>query len=196
LGFRELYIADLDAILSGASDFELFTPIVAPIGLSLLVDAGVNSIERADRLLKSGVSKFIIGTETLLSKDFIAEAVERFGNYRVVVSLDLKDGQVLTKAGVDGSIDPLHLLQEFELMGVSEVIVLDLARVGSNEGVETGFLKRAINKTNLSVYVGGGVRNIADLIELKALGATGTLVATALHTGRVSVEDLKREGFL
>jgi phosphoribosylformimino-5-aminoimidazole carboxamide ribotide isomerase len=196
LGFSELYIADLDAILSGTSAFELPQSLCVPTGLSLMVDAGVSSIEQAERLLKSGVSKLIIGTETLLTMAFIAEAVEHFGSEHVVVSLDLKDRRVITKTGVDASLDPLHLLCEFEKMGVLEVVVLDLVRVGSGEGVETSFLKRAINETNLSVYTGGGVRNIADLIELKVLGVTGVLVATALHRGKLSVEDLKRYGFL
>ncbi|MDR0372340.1 MAG: hypothetical protein LBI79_02070 [Nitrososphaerota archaeon] len=196
LGFGELYIADLDALIDCTSDFELFSRLTAWGGLSLMVDAGVTSIERAERLLENGVSKLIIGTETLSAKDFIAKAVERFGSNRVVVSLDLKEGRVFVNTGVDNSIDPLRLLGEFESMGVLEVIVLDLVRVGSGEGVDTEFLKRAISETGLSVYAGGGVRDIVDLVELKALGAAGALVATALHTGKITVEDLKREAFI
>lgn len=196
LGFRELYIADLDAIIDCSIDFEVLKRVAAETGLSLMVDAGVTSLERAERLLASGVSKLIVGTETLSSKGFVAKAVQRFGSDHVVVSLDLKSGGVLVKAGFDGSTNPLCLLQEFRTMGVSDVIVLDLARVGSGEGIDTAFLKQVISETGLDVYAGGGVRDIADLEELNALGAAGALVATALHTGKVSVEDLKRTGFL
>ena len=67
-----------------------------------MVDAGVTSIERAQKLLDSGVSKLIIGTETLQSKNFVAQAVEIFGSDRVVVSLDLKGDKILVKLGFDG----------------------------------------------------------------------------------------------
>ena len=44
-----------------------------------MVDAGVTSIERAQKLLDSGVSKLIVGTETLQTKRFVGEAVALFG---------------------------------------------------------------------------------------------------------------------
>ena len=48
----------------------------------------------------------------------------------------------------------------------------------------------------LDVFVGGGVRDINDLVELKDLGVSGVLVATALHSGKISVEELKKAGLL
>ncbi len=81
-------------------------------------------------------------------------------------------------------------------MGISQVIVLDLARVGSDEGVNTDFLKKVIAEVGVDVYVGGGVRDINDLIELRNLGVSGALIATALHTGIITIEQLKQEGFL
>ena len=81
-------------------------------------------------------------------------------------------------------------------MGVSQVIVLDLARVGSGEGVNIDFLKQVIAEVGVDVYVGGGVRDINDLVELRKLGVSGALVATALHTGKISIAQLKQEGFL
>ncbi len=130
------------------------------------------------------------------SKKFVEQAVEIFGSDRVVVSLDLKGDKVLVKLGFDGCLSPLCLLQDFKEMGVSQVIVLDLVRVGSGEGVNVDFLKKVIAEVGVDVYVGGGVRDINDLVELKNLGVSGALVATALHTGKISIDELKQEGFL
>ncbi len=196
LGFSELYVADLDAILDCSMDFQGLKSIVDETGLSLMVDAGVTSIERAQLLFESGVSKIVIGTETLQNKNFLAESVEQFGCDRVVLSLDLKGNEVLVKPGFPGCRDPMCLLSEFRLMGLSQVIVLDLVRVGSGEGVNFVFLKKIIDEFNFDVYVGGGVRDIADLVALRTLGVSGTLVATSLHTGKISIEDLKRQELL
>lgn len=196
LGFKELYVADLDAIIDCREDFEHIRQIAEKTGLSLLVDAGVTGIERAHRLMESGVAKLIIGTETLKSKTFVAEALQHFGSDHVVLSLDLKDGKVLAQPTFIGPTEPMQLLREFKAMGVSQVIVLDLSRVGSGEGVDTVFLKEVIGKTGMDVYVGGGVRDIDDLIELRSIGVSGALIATSLHTGKIAIADLKREGFI
>jgi phosphoribosylformimino-5-aminoimidazole carboxamide ribotide isomerase len=196
LGFTELYVADLDAIIDCSTDFEVFKPIADETGLCLMVDAGVTNVERAQKLFTKNVSKLIIGTETLQSKKFVEQAVDIFGSDHVVVSLDLKGDKILVKLGFDGCLNPICLLQDFKRMGLSQVIVLDLIRVGSGEGVNVDFLKQVINEVGVDVYVGGGVRDIQDLVELRNLGVSGALVATALHTGKISVSQLKQEGFL
>jgi phosphoribosylformimino-5-aminoimidazole carboxamide ribotide isomerase len=196
LGFSELYIADLDAITRGSVNFRVLKRIVDETSLKLMVDAGAADLETAKKLLDCGVSKVVIGTETLQSKSFVGEAVRLLGSNRVIVSLDLKGDKVLVKLGFAGCKNPMCLLREFKEMGVSGVIVLDLARVGSGEGVNVDFLKKVLEDVPIDVYVGGGVRDIEDLVELKNLGVSGVLVATALHSGKISMDDLKQAGLL
>jgi len=192
LGFSEVYIADLDAITRGSVNFQVFKRIAKETGLKLMVDAGVTDLETAQKLVYSGVSKIVVGTETLRSKSFVGEAVRLFGSERVIVSLDLKGDKVFVKLGFDGCKEPMCLLREFKEMGVSGVIVLDLARVGSGEGVNVDFLKEVFEQVAVDVFVGGGVRNVDDLVELKKLGVSGVLVATALHSGKISIEELNK----
>jgi phosphoribosylformimino-5-aminoimidazole carboxamide ribotide isomerase len=90
----------------------------------------------------------------------------------------------------------MALLREFQDMGVSQIIVLDLAKVGSGEGVNTQFLKEVVRNIKAKVFVGGGVRGVKDLVKLKDLGVFGVLVATALHSGKISTEELKQAGLL
>jgi len=196
LGFSELYVADLDAIIDCSADFQVFQRITDVTGLNLMVDAGVTSMGRAEKLLESGVSKLVIGTETLQNKSFVGEAVKVFGSDRVIVSLDLRGDKVLVKLGFNGCTDPMCLLKEFKAMGVSQVIVLDLARVGSGEGVGVDFMKKVLAEVPLNLYVGGGVRDISDLLELRDTGISGALVATSLHSGKISIGQLKVNGFL
>jgi len=196
LGFSELYIADLDAITGVSVNFQVFKRIAKETGLKLMVDAGVTDLETAEKLLDSGVSKVVVGTETLLSKSFVGEAVRLFGSEHLIVSLDLKGDKVLIKLGFDGCKEPVCLLREFKEMGVSGVIVLDLTRVGSSEGVNVDFLEKVLEAVPMDVFVGGGVRDINDLVELEKLGVSGVLVATALHSGKISIEELKKARLL
>ena len=77
-GFKELYVADLDAIIDCSMNFEALKNIADETGLKLRVDAGITSIPRAKKLLDTGISKLVIGTETLQSKKFVEQAVEMF----------------------------------------------------------------------------------------------------------------------
>ncbi|MCW4007701.1 MAG: HisA/HisF-related TIM barrel protein [Candidatus Bathyarchaeota archaeon] len=192
LGFSELYVADLDAILGGKMNLSILRGIAEETGLELMVDAGVDKLEKAERLLENHASKIIIGTETLPTINLVAEAVRLFGNKKVIVSLDLMNGQVLSRLDTAAPMSPMALLQALQEAGASQVIVLDLARVGSGEGVNMRFIEDALKNFHGHIFVGGGLRNIDDLIELEKIGVAGVLVATALHSGKISVDELKR----
>jgi phosphoribosylformimino-5-aminoimidazole carboxamide ribotide isomerase len=195
-GFNELYVADLDAITGGYPNFSLLKRVEAETDFKLMVDAGVTTLETAGEMLDSGVSKVIIGTETLLNTSFVADAIASFGSKKVMVSLDLIGNRVLNRFESDTPAEPIKLLREFQDMGVSQIIVLDLAKVGSRKGVNKAFLKGVLGKIEARVYVGGGVQDVKDLLELKDIGVYGVLVATGLHFGKIPPEELKRAGLL
>jgi phosphoribosylformimino-5-aminoimidazole carboxamide ribotide isomerase len=196
LGFSNLYMADLDAITGGKPDFSLFKRIADKTGLNLMIDAGITNLKRAEEVLKNHVSQIIIGTETLSRTSFVAEAVESFGTEKIIVSLDLMGNRILSGFELGKLAEPVTFLRELEEQGVSQIIMLDLTKVGSSEGVNTTFLQEVIGKMTAKVLVGGGVRNVKDLMELQDLGVFGVLVATALHVGNISADDLNQRGLL
>jgi phosphoribosylformimino-5-aminoimidazole carboxamide ribotide isomerase len=195
-GFRELYVADLDAITGGQLNSPLLKRIVDLTGLKLMVDAGVTNLQRAEEVLDSGVSTVIIGTETLTGTSFVAEAVESLGTEKVVVSLDLMGNRIISGFELGRHAEPVTFLRELEALGVSQIIVLDLTKVGSREGTNLTLLQKVLRNIKAEVLVGGGVRDVKDLVELKKLDAFGVLVATALHSGKISRENLKQSGLL
>src|SRR5436190_376794 len=72
-------------------------------------------------------------------------------------------------------------------LGVRELLVIDLARVGSGSGPPLrAVAELAAALPELAIYAGGGVRDDHDLRALQSAGATGALVATALHEGRIT----------
>ncbi len=196
LGFGNLYLADLDAISGKSTNFALYQRIRTRTNLDFMVDAGVADVTKAEKLLRAGVSKIVIGTETLRSLDFVDQAVKSFGENRVVVSIDLKRGEVMSISESIKSMNPVPLAQKLEKIGVSQVILLDLDRVGTEQGANLEVLKGVLKRTKVKVLVGGGIRSLQDLEELRNLGVFGALVATALHNGKLKVGELQSAGFL
>jgi phosphoribosylformimino-5-aminoimidazole carboxamide ribotide isomerase len=195
-GFSELYVADLDAIMAKGENLAVLQKIADKTGLALMVDAGISDIDGAERLFRGVVAKVIVGTETLPSLSCLKEMLQQFGSEKVVVSLDLKNGKVLSKSPSIAALDVFELARNLEKIGVCELIVLDLARVGSEEGVDMALLEKLLRELKVKVDVGGGVRDIDDLAALKLLGVHGVLLATALHSGKISVDELYHAGQL
>ncbi len=196
LGFDSLYLADLDAILGMSTNFALYQQIEARTSLDFMVDAGLAEVTRAEKLLKAGVSKIVIGTETLRSLDFVSKAIDMFGGSRVVVSIDLKGGEVMSISEKIKVMSAVVLAQTLERIGVTQIILLDLDRVGTEHGANVEVLKAVLKKTKVEVFVGGGIRDLQDLEEMKNLGVSGALAATALHNGKLKIDELKSAGFL
>jgi phosphoribosylformimino-5-aminoimidazole carboxamide ribotide isomerase len=190
-GFSELYVADLDAIMRKGSNLDEITQITQETGLKVMVDSGTSNLTHAQTLLRHNITKVIIGTETLTDLSFVKKAIECLGTEKIVVSLDMKAGRVLSKFDAARSLNPVKLAKEFVDIGVKELIMLDLARVGSGEGVDVSLLKEIVDSRNVKVLVGGGIRGIEELEVLKNVRVDGVLLATCLHSGRVSPQDLK-----
>jgi phosphoribosylformimino-5-aminoimidazole carboxamide ribotide isomerase len=125
----------------------------------------------------------------------VEEASEAFGSEKIVVSLDLMDGKVLSKAEELQMMSALQAAGRLQELGARQLIVLDLARVGSNDGIDLPLLKALVEEVNMEIYVGGGVRDIQDLKTLQQLGVSGALIATVLHTGKITAQQLHSAGF-
>ena len=196
LGFSSLYLADLDAILGKSANFDIYRQIMTQTRLDLMVDAGIADITKAKKVLATEVSKIVIGSETLSSLDFLGQAVKAFGEDKVVVSIDLKEGKLLSVSEAIASMDAVSFAQKLRKIGINKIILLDLDQVGTEHGINLALLRSVIEKTGVEVLVGGGIRSLQELEELRKLGVSGALVATILHNGKLEVDELKSAGFL
>ncbi len=193
LGLTRLYVADLDAILHGRPNREAFRSL-AEEGFELLVDAGFRTVESASVVLADGPAQVIAGLETWPGPRELAQLCCEVGTDRVIFSLDLRHGSALGEHSRWRTRDPLEIGIQAAEAGAKEIIVLDIAQVGIGAGVTTVPLCRQLRERfpELRLITGGGVRQGADLSELAAQGIDGILVASALHDGRVTREDVRR----
>jgi phosphoribosylformimino-5-aminoimidazole carboxamide ribotide isomerase len=187
LGLTELYVADLDAIEGRGQHRELIGRL-AQEQTALMVDAGVADVAGALTILATGAHKVIVGSETLADWEALLPLRAAVPAGRLVFSLDMRAGRVLWGAASGlASLDPLELLEKLHRAGWQEVILLDLARVGTGVGVDRALITAARQRCpELTLLVGGGVRDADDLWELQGLGVAGALVATALHRGTIT----------
>jgi uncharacterized protein related to proFAR isomerase len=165
-GSSVLYIADLDAITGSGSNFELVRGLgYALPDATIWVDAGFSEFADCAFWLPLGAT-LVIGSESLRSGDDWLEIKEAF-EASVVLSLDSD------AAGPRG----LGAIFEDPASWPDRVIVMNLSRVGTEQGPDTEGLKSLIAKAQ-----GRAV--------FEAAGARGALVATALHTEALTQKEI------
>ena len=194
-GLNRIYVADLDAIVRGKRDVESWQAIAAA-GMQLTIDAGLKNADEANQLMELLAAGFpaaelVIGLE---SWEQIADLANFQQKKAAVFSLDLKHGTPLTKDTTRRSATALEIVAEVYRHGLRQLIVLDLADVGSGQGTSTLPLIQQIRAhwPDLQIIAGGGIRGPADLRELRSAGIAGALVASALHDGRITAQDVNQ----
>lgn len=188
-GFAELYIADLDGILFQRPNWSTLEQLRSE-GFNLLVDAGDCRVDGVRRLVDLGC-RIVIGLESTPSVDSLAD----LGDFRrdITFSLDLKNGMpLLPKGDQSWCLEPREIVRQVVALGISSLIVLDLADVGMAQGSRTESLCESIRSDfpDLRLICGGGVRGIGDLRRWQALGVDQVLVASSLHDGSLSPADV------
>ncbi len=187
LNLSELYIADLDAIMGRGHHRPLISHLARHSGMSLIVDAGAADVASALQVVDTGADRVIIGAETLATWDRLLAIGAALPSQRRIFSLDMRAGQVLSRCPELIGSTPVEVLSRLYQAGWREVILLDLARVGTGTGVDFALIAEARQRLpELTLLVGGGVRDANELDDLKAAGVAGVLVATVLHRGIIT----------
>ena len=194
LGLATLYLADLDAITGDAPSIELYTRLLS-LGFRLIIDAGLRNARSAGGLLdlEPGSTSIVAALETLDGPEELSELLHKAGPERLVFSLDLFDGQARVAAPhAWKSHDPLELACIAIERGARRLLLLDLARVGTGRGPGTSaFISRILAiAPDVQITAGGGISDLAGVLELRRLGAVAALVGSAFHDGRIGRREL------
>ncbi len=190
-GLNQLYVADLDAILNREPNWSVYEQLVG-LDFELLIDAGVSTAVDVAGILAAGAQQVIVGLETWPLLSSLEMLLETTGEENIIFSLDLKDGQPVSRFRDMTNDDPADIGACVLEAGVREMIVLDLGSVGTKSGLPTLELCRELKEfaPKSRLITGGGVRNAEDLSQLAREPVDGVLLASALHDGSITAEDL------
>jgi phosphoribosylformimino-5-aminoimidazole carboxamide ribotide isomerase len=196
LGVQRLYLADLDAIESGYSQLPIYRELMQ-VGLQLWIDAGARNLASVEPLLDlvEPRSAIVAGMETIDGPRALAAIISRAGAERVVFSLDLDDGRArMAKPDAWSTADPFQLSVRAIEHGVRRLLILDLSRVGTGRGTGSDGLLIRVREAHpeVDLIVGGGVSGIEEIARIKQAGASGVLIGSAIHDGRIGRHELVR----
>jgi phosphoribosylformimino-5-aminoimidazole carboxamide ribotide isomerase len=198
LGATACYVADLDAIQGGAIQRAMLRELAqleTGFAGAIMVDAGAHSPESTLEVLACGASQVVIGLETLRAFTDLAEIVRLVGQSRVSFSVDLRMGSPILHPEMHDAAgsqpDAASLTSQAVEAGVTSLVLLDLARVGTGCGTDLGLIEGLRRRfPTVRLLAGGGVQARRDLDRMRDAGCDGALVASAIHNGTITAADL------
>ncbi len=191
VNFPKFYIADLDAIMNKRPNIELITEISMDLKIKILLDSGIENRGDLKKYINLGIHKLIFGLETILDYNTITAGLQILGKNRIIVSIDMYNGKIISKNEEIKNRGIIKVIQKIEDLGVREIILLDLFRIGQKLGGIPKLYDNIKREFHGKIYVGGGIKDINDIKLYIRREFSGVLIGTALYDGTININELK-----
>jgi phosphoribosylformimino-5-aminoimidazole carboxamide ribotide isomerase len=193
-GAELIHIVDLDGAKDGSLvNFDIVKEITE-LGIKIEFGGGIRTIEDVEKLKNIGVEYCIIGTKAVEDEGFILEANEILNN-KLVIGIDAKDGEVLTKGWLEfSSVNAVDLSKKVEELGIKRIIYTDIKTDGAFKGPNLKHVKNIIDKTEkILLTVSGGVSDYSDIEDTKNLCEEnnrifGLIIGKALYENKIDLK--------
>lgn len=195
-GAEYLHIVDLDGAKTGTpANQSAIQSIAKQTSIPIQLGGGIRSMETIETYISLGVDRVIIGTAAINDREFLQQAVNRFGN-NIAVSIDARNGYVATNGWVETSeVKAADLIKDLENVGVATIIYTDILKDGMLAGPNFDELKTIQAATSVQVIASGGVTDVQDVTRLASLELYGAIIGKALYDGTLSFSELQKEQY-
>lgn len=171
---------------------EICSSVVIPVEFA----GGIRNMEDVDEIMQTGISRLAINTFAVENRNEFLKVFEKYGPSKVVVSLDIKDEELLirgrsTKTGIHYRDFTMAMVD----VGVNRFVVCDIERNGTMLGPNIELSKTIAEITGIKVTHSGGVRNKDELLDIQKLipiGVDSVIVGRALYENRFPCQKLWR----
>lgn len=186
-GARVLHVIDLDGAFQGRLKHESIISEIIALGVEVQVGGGIRNFETAERLLKLGAERVILGTIAVEKVEEVREFARKWEK-RIMIAVDVKKGKIAVKGWKETTnLAPLDFVKLYDDLEVSFLYTnIDVEGLVSGIEREKMFFIKEINHP---VYVAGGISSIEDIGFIKSLGASGVILGSALYTGKIKLEE-------
>lgn len=138
------------------------------VDIPIQFGGGLRTLDDIRLALELGVDRVILGTMAVENPDLVRAAVEQWGNKRIAVGIDVRNGKVATHGWQKlNDVDPIDLAHCAYALGIRRIVYTDISRDGTLSGVNINEAARMGDLTSLRVIVRGGVADLYDVRRLK-----------------------------
>ena len=194
-GGMELHVVDLDGAFAGTPKHaEVIRRIIKAFGGPVEVGGGLRTPEALAAVIDAGARRAIIGSAALEDPEFLAKAVDLYGD-KIAVGIDARNGFVQTKGWVETTKTlATDLAAAVAKAGVKTIIYTDTATDGMLGGPNLTQMAAICDAApTCQITASGGVSSPFDVENLKALeraNLRAAIVGKALYDGRTTLKEM------
>lgn len=186
-GARVLHVVDLDGAFQGELRHEKIIAEIIKLGVEVQVGGGIRGLDVAEKLLKIGAKRVILGTIAVEKVKEVREFAKKWKN-RVMIAVDVKHGKVAVRGWKEKTmLEPLEFVRLYDDLEVS-FLYTNIDVEGLVSGIEREKMQ-FLKKISRPFYIAGGVSSLEDIAFVKRLGASGVILGSALYTGKIKLEE-------
>lgn len=203
-GADGLHVVDLDAAFVRGTNSEEIFRVRRAIGMPMQVGGGLRSPAAVEDFLErvSG-ARAVVGSLPFLDRPAFIHLLRKSSSSssssisaRIVVALDCKGGRPTVRGWTEdaGAGDATSVARDLAALGVSALLVTDVAQDGAMQGPNLELLASVRTVFPGEILASGGMRGPEDLGPVKAAlsgGPRGAIFGRALHSGATTVAALK-----
>jgi len=190
-GADMIHLVDLDATLGSGSNFETLRSIAKSVKIPVQVAGGL----RNEKIIESALEfaqRIVIGTLAFNDKTTLDKLLTRYGNKKLVISVDHNDGLIVVNGWQQSTkISLIDAVTEFIEMGFSEYLSTNIARDGTLQGPDLKPLQEINEISKINLIVSGGISNLEDVMKVKELNPFGVILGKALYENQISIAEAK-----
>lgn len=191
-GAEWIHMVDLDGAKEGKPvNTKIYTDVAEKTNLKVELGGGIRSLETIQEYLNMGISRVILGSVALKNPKLVRDAVEKFGNEKIVVGIDAMNGMVATEGWLETSdVNYIDLANQMIKSGVKYFIFTDISKDGTLSGVNREQLQALADGTeNCNIIASGGVHTMDDIKACKEMGLYGTICGKSIYKGTLNLKE-------
>lgn len=199
-GADELVFLDITATVEKRKALALLVEkIAAEINIPFTVGGGVNTLQDAQVLIKSGADKVSINSATVKNPNLISEIAKQFGNQCVVVAIDTKFEDDCWQVYVHGGrtrtdLKTVEWAKKVEKLGAGEILLTSMNNDGTKNGFALDLTKKISQVVNIPVIASGGAGTVEHFEDVfLQTNASAALAASVFHFGEIPIPELKNK---
>ena len=183
-----LHLVDLDAAFGGKpKNLGHIERICAAVQIPCELGGGMRTLRNISSAFAAGVGRVILGTRACESMDFVRQTCSEFGQDRIAVGIDARDGFVAVKGWTEATnTSAVDLARAAQDAGAGTIIYTDIATDGTLEGPNYAALQNLLEILDCNLIASGGVACGEDLERLASMeGLYGAIIGKALYEGKI-----------
>ncbi len=197
-GADGIHVVDLDAAFGtgeNRKEIEEILSVSDASGVAVQVGGGLRTAPAVEDFLeRASTARAVVGSMPFLDRPAFTHLLRKYRS--LVVALDCKGGRPTVRGWSEdaGAGDAASVARSLAELGVSALLVTDVARDGTMTGPNLELLSAVRAVFSGEILASGGMRGEEDLAPVNralAGGPCGAIFGRALHSGATTVARLR-----